>query len=387
MSNISKNKNPLLNWHHPTKVYFGKSVLLQLSKLIEENFPSVKNVLIVTGKYHLKSNEYFNNSINKLNSLNIEFYDKIDPYPSPETVNLLSHTIKKNKSNLIVAAGGGSVMDASKAASLLSQNDGDWMEYSYGTKKIAKKGLPLIAIPTTSGSSSEVTKFATIWDWDKNSSAGLNNELLFPEIAVIDPELTLTMSSNLAATSGWDALTSSFESYWSTESNPITDLYAFKSIEIFFNDLENSVNNTNPHSRSECALGATISGIGYSNSRPNLCHAIGTPLTLNWKTTHGQAVCISLPYFLPFIFDKLSTSKQNLLLSTCKVSNIDSLILKLKEMITNCQLNIYLDDCDISFNNLDKILNGIPMERLLTVPTKFKTNTLKSIISKMFNIK
>ena len=66
-------------------------------KLIEENFPSVKNVLIVTGKHHLKSNEYFNNSINKLNSLNIEFYDKIDPYPSPETVNLLSHTIKKNK--------------------------------------------------------------------------------------------------------------------------------------------------------------------------------------------------------------------------------------------------------------------------------------------------
>ncbi len=360
MSNISTNNN-LLNWHHPTKVYFGESVLLQLSKLIEENFPSVKNALIVTGKYHLKSNEYFNNSISNLSSLNIEIYDKIDPYPSPETVTLLSDTIKKNKTHIVLAAGGGSVMDASKAASLLSQNDGDWMEYSSGAKKVAKKGLPLIAIPTTSGSSSEVTKFATIWDWDKNSSAGLNNELMFPEIAIIDPELTQTMSANLAANSGWDALTSSFESYWSTESNSITDLYALKSIEIFFNNLENSVNNANSHSRSECALGATISGIGYSNSRPNLCHAIGTPLTLNWKTTHGQAVCISLPYFLPFIFDKLSTSKQNLLLSTCKVSNIDSLILKLKEMITNCKLNIYLDDCDISSNNLDKILNGIPM--------------------------
>ena len=95
MSNISKNKNPLLNWHHPTKIYFGKSVLLQLSKLIEENFPSVKNVLIVTGKYHLKSNEYFNNSINKLNSLNIEFYDKIDPYPSPETKFIKSYYQKK----------------------------------------------------------------------------------------------------------------------------------------------------------------------------------------------------------------------------------------------------------------------------------------------------
>ena len=87
---------------------------------------------------------------------------------------------------------------------------GDWMEYSSGIKKVAKKGLPLIAIPTTSGSSSEVTKFATIWDWDKSSSAGLNNELMFPEIAVIDPKLTQTMSANLAANSGWDALTSSF---------------------------------------------------------------------------------------------------------------------------------------------------------------------------------
>ena len=63
MANISTNIHPLLNWHHPTKVYFGQSALLQLSKLIEDNFPSVKNVLIVTGKYHLKSNEYFNNSI------------------------------------------------------------------------------------------------------------------------------------------------------------------------------------------------------------------------------------------------------------------------------------------------------------------------------------
>ena len=110
------NKNPLLNWHHPTKVYFGQSVLLQLTKLIEANFPLIKNIMIVTGKYHLKSNVYFNNSISNLKSLNVEIYDKIDPYPSPETVTLLSDTIKKNKIQLVVAAGGGSVMDASKAA-------------------------------------------------------------------------------------------------------------------------------------------------------------------------------------------------------------------------------------------------------------------------------
>ena len=133
------NKNPLLNWHHPTKVYFGQSVLLQLSKLIEENFPLIKNILIVTGKYHLKSNEYFNNSISNLNSLNVEIYDKIDPYPSPETVTLLSDTIKKNKIQLVLAAGGGSVMDASKAASLLSQMTVIGWNIVQGPKKLLKK--------------------------------------------------------------------------------------------------------------------------------------------------------------------------------------------------------------------------------------------------------
>ena len=89
------NKNPFLNWHHPTKVYFGKSVLLQLSKLIEENFPLIKNILIVTGKYHLKSNEYFNNSISNLNSLNVEIYDKIDP----DIIIHLAAVSHANKSN------------------------------------------------------------------------------------------------------------------------------------------------------------------------------------------------------------------------------------------------------------------------------------------------
>ena len=192
------------------------------------------------------------------------------------------------------------------------------------------------------------------------------------------------MPSHLAANSGWDALTSSFESYWSKDSTEISDMYALKSISIFFNDLENSVKNATFESRKNCALGATISGIGYSNSRPNLCHAIGTPLTLNWQTIHGQAVCISLPYFLPYIFDKLNLNKQQILLKATNSSDIDSLVTKLKQMISNCNLSTKLNELGLNKNDVDIIISQTPKERLEPVPYEFTEKIMKQILLNMF---
>ncbi len=384
MSNTLTNHNLDNVWFHPTKLFFGKSILNNIDKIIKSNFSNIDKILIVTGKSHLKTNNYFKNSIKNLDEYDTQYFSDIDPYPSPDTVEIVSNVMKENKISLVIAAGGGSVMDASKAASLLSQNDGNWIDFSKGVKTIENKGIPLIAIPTTSGSSSEVTKFTTIWDWNKSTSSGMNRPLLFPDIAIIDPELTMSMPKNLAATSGWDALTSSFESFWSNDSNDITDLYALKSISIFFENLENSVNKNIFESRENCALGATISGIGYSNSRPNLCHAIGTPLTLNWKITHGQAVCISLPFFLPYVFDKLSTNKQKILIETCKVNNIDSLVVKLKEMINNCGLETYINNIGINKSEIDLIVDQTPKERLLPLPINLSNTMLKKIISSMY---
>ena len=266
MANLPLDINKVNNWYHPTKIFFGKSVLLKnIDSIIQINFSEIKEILIVTGKTHLKSNIHFKKSIESLHKYKIHFYTEIDPYPSPETVETLSAKIKENNISIILAIGGGSVMDASKAASLLSQNPGKWIDYNKGTKKLKSKGIPVIAVPTTSGSSSEVTKFSTIWDWKSKTSAGLNHPFLYPDIAIIDPDLAITMPSHLAANSGWDALTSSFESYWSKDSNEISDMYALKSISIFFNNLENSVQNSTFESRENCALGATISG--YFNSR------------------------------------------------------------------------------------------------------------------------
>ena len=162
MANLPLDINKINNWYHPTKIFFGKSVLENVDSIIETNFSEIKEILIVTGKTHLKSNIHFKKSIESLNKYKIHIYTEIDPYPSPETVETLSAKIKENNISIILAIGGGSVMDASKAASLLSQNIGQWIDYNKGTKELKSKGIPVIAVPTTSGSSSEVTKFSTI---------------------------------------------------------------------------------------------------------------------------------------------------------------------------------------------------------------------------------
>ena len=121
MTNIPTNKNNDHNWFHPTKIFFGNSVLSQLDSIIKSNYPNINNILIVTGKNHLKTNIQFQKNIEKLSKYKIHFYTEIDPYPSPETVEKLSFEIKQKNISLIIAVGGGSVMDASKASSLLSQ--------------------------------------------------------------------------------------------------------------------------------------------------------------------------------------------------------------------------------------------------------------------------
>src|SRR5262249_51634833 len=184
----------------------------------------------------------------------------VPPFPSPDVADAALAALGASGARLVVGIGGGSALDVAKAAAILATHEGRASEFATGRgitppKAFERPGLPFIAAPTTSGSSSEVTPFAALWDVANKRSLHLTGPRLFPSVALVDPDLALGMTAELAAVTGVDAFTSAFESYWSKEAGPISDALNLEVIRLYAAHLERSCREADRASRAGCALG------------------------------------------------------------------------------------------------------------------------------------
>ena len=150
-----------------------------------------------------------------IGSPRVTLFDQVTPFPAPQLVSDALEACRQSSSQVVVAIGGGSVIDVGKIVSILTTHEGACQEYLAGERRISHQGVPFIAVPTTSGSSSEVTPEAAVWDWETSRSINPNHPEMFPNRAIVDPEVAMSMPKELAAVTSMDALTSAFESYWS----------------------------------------------------------------------------------------------------------------------------------------------------------------------------
>ena len=243
--------------------------------------------------------------------------------------------------------------------------------------------MPFIAAPTTSGSSSEVTSGASLWDMEGKQAHGLSSPLMFPTVAVVDPQLTMSMSKRLAAASGMDAFTSAFESYWSLESEPLSDAICLRVISDYAVNLERSCLQGDLDSRTACSLAATMSGIAYSNSHPNVCHAVGSPLTLFWGAEHGQAVGVTLSSFLrwnaPAIEHKLPA-----LFSALGVEDLDAAAARIEQIMSRCGLKTRISALGVSPDDMDTLLDNIRWERVGVLPRPLEREDARALLEQLF---
>jgi alcohol dehydrogenase len=206
-----------------------------------------------------------------------------------------------------------------------------------------------------------------MWDMEAKRQTRLGNSFAFPEVAIVDPELTLSMPKSLAAVTGMDAFTSAFEAYWSMESEPLADAIELQVIRLFAANLERSCLQGDLESRSWCALAATMSGIAYSNSRPNACHAIGNPLTIFWGAEHGQAVGISLPALLAWNAQAIS-HKLPALWDALGVKDLNEATNRLAQIIERCGLESRLSELGLQSSDMETLLDHIRWERVGVLP-------------------
>ena len=361
------NRRVNMQWFKvPEKIYFEAGSIAYLEKM-----PDIERAFIVTDPgmvklgyvdkilYHLR---------NRIKYVHSEIFDAVEPDPSFDTIMKGVEAMKNFRPDVIIALGGGSPIDAAKGMWLFYEHpEADpeglklkFMDIRKRTYKFPKLGTKckMVAIPTTSGTGSEVTSFAVITDKKQNKKYPLADYELTPDVAIVDPDLVMSLPKSVTADTGMDVLTHALEAYVSNMASDYTDGLAEKAVELVINYLEEAYDNgENKLAREKMHNASTIAGMAFTNAFLGVNHSIAHKIGAEFHLPHGRINAILLPYVVRynstkptkfvsfpkyeyFIADEkyYKMAKRVGLKAKTKEEGISSLIEKIKEM--NEHMNI-----------------------------------------------
>lgn len=281
------------------KIVFGNGSILALAGHIKDL--QAQNPLVVIDK-NLSRTGLLEKIANVLIPGGIKFtvYDKVEPEPPIELADEGAKLAIKNKCDMIIGIGGGSAMDVAKAIAVLATNKGGAVDF-LGLNKVPKPGLPKIMIPTTAGTGSEVTFTAVFVRKNLKKKEGMNSPYLYPELALLDPELTLSLPPVPTAHTGLDALCHAIESYTSVNASPMSEMFSLEAIALIAENLRACVHDgKNIVARERMLLGSLYAGIGLANAGVTAVHSLSYPLGGKYGVGHGLANTMLLPAVMAF---------------------------------------------------------------------------------------
>lgn len=326
--------------NNPVKVYFGRGCRVSLIDHVRD-----KNCLVVTsqnGKLRVGEDQI----LSKIFSLskNISWIDDIKSNPGFDELNQKAHRIKAINFNVIVAIGGGSVIDSAKFFTALKKSNNyelkvkDFLAEAISFEN--KEEVQFVAIPTTFGTGSEVTPFATVWDHRNKKKYSLNHNNLFADYAFVDSELSHSLPFNVTMSTGLDTICQAFESIWNRSMNSYTELLAHRSISdglsainSLYYDLNDSI------ARETISNASLLAGLCISHTKTALCHSISYPLTSNYGIDHGIACAFTMVEVLKQNLKQYDYRFNRLCNSIINCMNIEVLIDNIEMLLHKC--NVY----------------------------------------------
>ena len=293
----------------PEKIYFEAGSIAYLEKM-----PNIERAFIVTDPgmvklgyvdkilYHLRNRQHYVHS---------EIFSEVESDPSFDTIMKGVEAMKNFKPDVIIALGGGSPIDAAKGMWLFYEHpEADpeglklkFMDIRKRTYKFPKLGTKckMVAIPTTSGTGSEVTSFAVITDKTQNKKYPLADYELTPDVAIVDPDLVMSLPKSITADTGMDVLTHAIESYVSNMASDYTDGLAEKAVELVFKNIREAYNNgSNKEAREKMHNASTIAGMAFTNAFLGINHSLAHKIGAEFHLPHGRINAILLPYVIRY---------------------------------------------------------------------------------------
>ena len=351
------------------------------------NKEKFKKIVVICGNNSFKSSGAEKFIKNLLANKNYEFYFKKSAYPDLIELEQIIKFLKNSLPELIIAIGGGSVLDYAKIANVLFDSQNLQEEISGSTYKIKKKFAKLIAIPTTAGSGAEVTTNAVIYI--NKIKYSVEGEKLRPDFFFLIPSLVIGASNKIKASAGFDAIAQAVESLISKKSNDKSVKFAEKSLQISLKYYLDFLNNPNHENTSAMCFAANLAGEAISISKTTAPHAVSYPFTSIYNISHGHAVSLTLNQFLEFNYKNLSKSNCNfdldkryqILFNASKTKNFLNFNEFLKNLKARANLQSDFKKLKIDMEkDYQNFISGVNILRLSNNPIELKKEDLKNII-------
>jgi alcohol dehydrogenase class IV len=281
------------------RILFGLGAVEKIGT--EAQLLKAKKVLIITDPGVIQAGllEGVEKSLQAV-GLPFVIFDGVEPDPRIEVVEKSVEKAKKEGIDLIIGFGGGSSLDIAKVTSIMITNTGK-IDSFFGIDLVPNPGVPVILIPTTAGTGSEVTPIAILSDTKEKLKKGIVSPTLFPEVAILDPKLTIGLPPSVTAFTGMDALTHAIESYYSINATDLSDLLAFRAMELLSKNLRMAYAHGENLAARSCVLeGSLLAGIAFANAGVGAVHAFAYPLGGEFHLAHGLTNTLMLPYVMRY---------------------------------------------------------------------------------------
>jgi alcohol dehydrogenase class IV len=295
------------NYYQPTEILFGCGRIKEIGKTVAKY--GKRCLLVTVDKAKAPPLVPLYDKVKaslKAAGVEVEHFTGAIPNPTTDSVTKGADVAKKHKADVVLGVGGGSSMDTAKAIAVEATHDGTCWDYLFYKEEdnpiSAEKTLPVIAVTTTSGTGSQVTQVAVVTNPAERDKSALFNPIIYPKVAVVDPELMLTVPEHITASTGFDAFCHSFEAYLHPNASPYIDLLAVESIRLVIENLPTAMKDgSNIAARSAMAWADTLGGLSIANAGVTMPHGIGMAISGMYPhVAHGEALAINYPTFTRF---------------------------------------------------------------------------------------
>lgn len=370
------------SYWNPVRITFGPDSLEQLPEIFK-SLPGSR-VTLITGQAIMRELGILDRVRGLLAGRELSIYEGVEPNPQIPQVQDAVEFARAHNAEAILGIGGGSALDSAKVVAAAVPNGGEVMPLLEKQRGLDQPSLPTVMIPTTAGTGSEVTRWATMWDLDAKKKYSLEGLGMYPTHAVLDPKLTLTLPPVFTATTAADALSHAMEAYWNRNANPISDAYALEAVRRIFEALP--LVHTEPQNlehRTRMLLASLLAGLAFSNTKTAAAHSLSYPMTLHFGAIHGQASSITLPALLHFNAEA-SLERMTDLAKATGGSSIESGARRIQVLLQRVGLKTSLSELGIDADGIDLcVRDGYTPDRAGHNLRDLDANGLREVLQKV----